>query len=116
MAQPNRLDLAIEEFFNEKSLLSFADKFSNLRQAYMWNGLELIRKINKREKLSEDELSKQEEGLKQFKMLEKMYLSELKAGKVQGKSSEALDREWTEKLKKSDSHIGSIVRQQKQED
>lgn len=109
----DRLDRAIEDFFDETSELSFSEKFSNLRQAYMWNAIhamKLIQKNGKKHPRSEDEDYKQVEGMKQFRNLEKMYMAELKANKIEGKNSEELDKEWIRKIKESNSSLGSIVR------
>lgn len=109
----NRLDKALDDFFDKDSKLSFSDKFSNLRQAYMWNAINSMRKIQKNgigSPISDDESYKQVEGMKQFKVLEKLYMSELKTNKMSGISDVETDRMFMEKIKAHKDTIGDVVR------
>jgi len=111
--EPDKLDLAIEEFYNEESKLTISEKISNLRNAYMWTSLNAMKRIKQhgtKSPISAEEEYKQTEGLKQFKLFEKMYESELKSAKLQGKKTEDLDTNWLKDIKNAKSTIGSIVR------
>ena len=111
--QPDKLDLAIEEFYNEESKLTISEKISNLRNAYMWTSLNAMKRIKQhgtKSPISAEEEYKQTEGLKQFKLFEKMYESELKSAKLQGKKTEDLDSNWLKDIKNAQSTIGSIIR------
>lgn len=106
------LDLAIEEFYNEDSDLSLGEKMSNLRNAYMRTALQAMKRINRfgtKSPISAEEQYKQEEGMKQFKLFERMFESELKANKLQGKPSEDMDKHWLKEIRKSRSSLGNIV-------
>lgn len=109
----DRLDKAIEEFENENSEISFSIRLSNLRSAWMWNVFETMKDIKKHGKnsqISEEKIYIQEQGIKQFALIEKMYNSELKAAKLEGKKLGDIDKEWLQKIKEGESTIGSIVR------
>ncbi len=111
--QPDKLDLAIEEFYNEESGLTISEKISNLRNAYMWTSLNTMKRIKQfgtKSPISAEEEYKQTEGVKQFKIFEKMYESELKSAKLQGKKTEDLDTNWLKDIKNAKSTIGSIIR------
>lgn len=113
----DKLDVALASFFEDDGI-PFSSKFSNLRQAIMWNALETMKKIKEyglRSKVSEEEEYKQVEILKQFKILEKIYKDEVKANKSVGKSEEELGREWLQRVRESD-NIGKIVVKQERKD
>lgn len=108
----DKLDKAIAEFEDERSPLTFSERFSNLRQAFMWSAFKNIKDIKrfgKQCEMSEDEQYIQEECLKQFTILEKMYMSELRANKLEGRNKGDIDRDWLKKIKDSTSTVGSIV-------
>lgn len=111
--KPDQLDLALEEFSNEYSAMTFGEKFANLRNALMWNTINMMRRIKKhgiKSPLSAEEKYKQEEAMKQFRLLERMYDSEKKAAKADGKNAdEEIDKNWLRDIKNSKSTIGSIV-------
>lgn len=108
----DKLDRAIAQFEDENSTLTFSERFSNLRQAFMWNAFNAIKTIKKygvKSPRSADEDYIQVEGMKQFGILEKMYCAELRANKLEGKNAEDLDKSWLKKIRESDSTIGQIV-------
>lgn len=112
----NRIDEALNEFFDEASTLTFNEKFYNLQQAYMWNALDAMRRIQefgKEAPESKDEEFKQVEGMKQFKILEKMYMSQLKSNKLKGISESETNKGFMEKIKQHKDSIGDIVRDSK---
>lgn len=109
---PDRLDLAIDAFFDEEDHKSFGEKFEDLRDALMLNSILTIKKIKKYGKkspISEDEEYKHEECMKQFKHFEKLYLSQMKVSKAGGKTQEEFDAHWLKNIKNQKSSIGNIV-------
>ena len=112
----NRLDKAIQDFEDKNSDLTLADRISGLREALMWNafdGIKLISKEGAKSEISEETESKQKKCMELFKILEKMYISGLKSNKIEGKSDDSMDKEWIQKMKQSQSSLGSIVIEQK---
>ena len=109
----DKLDLALDEFTDEYSPLSLSEKMSNLRSAYMWSALMAMKRIKKhgtKSPISAEEEYKQTEGMKQFKLFERMYESELKSAKMEGKKVEEMGSNWLQEIKDSKSTMGSIVR------
>lgn len=109
----DRLDKAIKEFEDETSDVPFSIRLSNLRSAWMWNVFETMKDIKKHGKnsqMSEEKIYIQEQGIKQFALIEKMYNSELKAAKAEGKKVVDVDSEMLKKIKEKESSIGAIVR------
>lgn len=109
----DRLDLAISQFEDESSEIPFSTRFSNLRRALMWNAFSKLKDIKKnglKSKMSDEDVFIQEEAMKQFVLIEKMYNSELKAAKLEGKRQGDVDKEWLKKIKETASTIGEIVR------
>jgi hypothetical protein len=72
-----------------------------------------IKKHGTKSPISAEEEYKQVEGMKQFRIIERIYESELKQAKNAGKSAEDVDKEYLEKIKQRKSTIGEIVRETK---
>ncbi len=109
----DRLDKAIEAFEDESSSLTLGDRVSLLRQALMWNAFEAIQTIKKHGKkspISEDEEYKQVECMKQFKDIEKMYTSQLRANKISGKAEGKMDDDFLKAIRDMKSSVGTIIR------
>jgi hypothetical protein len=109
----DKLDRAISAFENENSETPFSERFSQLRWAWMDNAFDTMKYIKKngiKNPISENKRYVQEEGIKQFGIMEKMYNLELKAGEKKGKKQEDIDTEWLKEVKKMKSSMGSIVR------
>lgn len=114
----DKLKRAIELFEDETSDMTFSQRISELRNAFMWNVFYTIKKIKKYGKkadISEDAIYIQEEGIKQFHLLEKLYFAELKAAARTGKSEKDVDQEWLKRIRESPSSLGSIVRSMSKE-
>lgn len=110
---PDKLDIAIAEFEDENSDIPFEQRLSNLRTALMWNAFEAIKRVKRygtKSPLSEEEEYKQVECMKQFKMMEAMYNSELRMAKSTGKRSEDIDRDYLKKIHSMKDTIAPIVR------
>ncbi|MEO7049612.1 MAG: hypothetical protein ABI091_30190 [Ferruginibacter sp.] len=109
----DKLDNAIAAFEDENSELPFSERFSMLRWAWLDNAFDTMKVIKKKgikNPVSEDATYIQEQGIKQFSLMEKMYNMELKAGEKKGKKQEDIDTDWLKEIKKSKSSIGDIVR------
>lgn len=109
----DKLDKAIAAFEDEESDIPFSERFSMLRRAWMDNAFEtmmFIKKKGLKEPLSEEKRYIQEEGIKQFSIMEKMYNSELKAAEKSGKKQDDVDNEWLKRIKEIPSTMGSVVR------
>ena len=109
----DKLDDAIAAFEDESSEIPFSERFSRLRWAWMDNAFQTMMYIKKngaKNPISDNKRYIQEEGIKQFGIMEKMYNLELKAGEKKGKKQEDIDTEWLKEVKKMKSSIGSIVR------
>lgn len=109
----DKLDDAIAAFEDESSEIPFSERFSRLRWAWMDNAFQTMMYIKKngiKNPISENKRYVQEEGIKQFGIMEKMYNLELKAGEKKGKKQEDIDTEWLKEVKKMKSSMGSIVR------
>jgi hypothetical protein len=109
----DKLDNAIAAFEDENSELPFSERFSMLRWAWLDNAFDTMKFIKKKgikNPVSEDATYIQEQGIKQFSLMEKMYNMELKAGEKKGKKQEDIDTDWLKEIKKSKSSIGDIVR------
>ena len=109
----DKLDEAIELFEDESVDLPFAERFSMLRLAWLNNAFETMKFIKKngiKNPISDSKRYIQEEGIKQFSIMEKMYNLELKAGEKKGKKQEDIDNDWLKEVKKMKSSIGSVVR------
>lgn len=110
---PDKLDKAIEEFEDEESGVPFSERFANLRKAFMWNAFEALKKVKKygtKSPISAEEEYKQVEGMKQFRIIERIYESELKQAKIAGKTAEDIDEEYLKKIKSMKSTLSPIVR------
>lgn len=109
----DKLDKALAAFNDENSDMPFSERFSMLRRAWMDNAFETIVYIKKngaKNPISEDKRYIQEEGIKQFSLMEKMYNAELKAAERSGKKQVDVDMEWLKKIKEGESTMGNIVR------
>lgn len=109
----DKLDDAIAAFEDESSEIPFSERFSRLRWAWMDNAFQTMMYIKKngaKNPISDNKRYVQEEGIKQFGIMEKMYNLELKAGEKKGKKQEDIDTEWLKEVKKMKSSIGDIVR------
>ena len=109
----DKLDQAITAFEDEESDIPFSTRFSNLRRALMWNAFDKLKDIKKngtKSQISEENTFIQEECMKQFSLIEKMYNSELRAAKLEGKKQTDVDKDWLKKIKETTSTIGEIVR------
>lgn len=109
----DKLDEAIAAFEDESSDIPFSERFSRLRWAWMDNAFQTMMYIKKngaKNPISDNKRYVQEEGIKQFGIMEKMYNLELKAGEKKGKKQEDIDTEWLKEVKKMKSSIGDIVR------
>jgi len=112
----DKLDKAMAEFEDEESGIPLSVKINNLRSAFMWNAFETMKRIKKhgtKSPVSEEEEYKQVEGMRQFRIIERMYESQLKSAKIQGKGSEDVDKEYLNRIKQKKSTIGDIVRDTK---
>lgn len=110
---PNKIDEALEEFYNENSTMDMSEKMSNLRNAFMLSALDSIKEVNRKgTKMLErtETIFKQEEGMKQFNLLQRMYESQLKSAKVEGKTPEDVNNQWLKDIKESKGSMGDIVR------
>lgn len=108
----DKLDLAILAFNDEDSDLSLSERFSMMRRAWMNNAFETMMfiKVNgSKNPISEDKKYIQEEGIKQFGIMEKMYNMELKAGEKSGKKQEDVDQDWLKRIRDSKSTIANVV-------
>jgi hypothetical protein len=109
----DKLDNAIAAFEDENSELPFSERFSMLRWAWLDNAFDTMKFIKKKgikDPVSENARYIQEEGIKQFSLMEKMYNMELKAGEKSSKNQDDVDAEWLNRIKRSPSSMGSIVR------
>jgi hypothetical protein len=109
----DKLDKAIAAFEDENSEKPFSERFSLMRWGWMDNAYETMKYIKKngaKNPISDNKRYIQEEGIKQFSIMEKMYNLELKAGEKKGKKQEDIDTEWLKEVKKMKSSMGSIVR------
>ena len=109
----DKLDKALAAFNDENSDMPFSERFSMLRRAWMDNAFETIVYIKKngaKNPVSEDKRYIQEEGIKQFSLMEKMYNAELKAAERSGKKQVDVDMEWLKKIKEGESTMGNVVR------
>jgi hypothetical protein len=106
----DRLDIAIDNFFDEQSDLSLSQRMNELRNAFMWNAGRLLKKIGKKEKISEPEEYRHIEGMKFLAQMEKVYNSQLRAAKAEGKTTDQMDKEWLKEIKIKASTISPIVR------
>ena len=109
----DKLDRALAAFNDENSDMPFSERFSMLRRAWMDNAFETIVYIKKngaKNPVSEDKRYIQEEGIKQFSLMEKMYNAELKAAERSGKKQVDVDMEWLKKIKEGESTMGNVVR------
>lgn len=109
----DKLDEAIELFEDQIVDLPVAERFSVLRWAWANNAFETMKYIKKngiKNPISDNKRYIQEEGIKQFSIMEKMYNLELKAGEKKGKKQEDIDNDWLKEVKKMKSSIGSVVR------
>jgi hypothetical protein len=106
----DRLDIAIDNFFDENSDLPLSQRMNELRNAFMWNAGRLLKKIGKKEKVSEPEEYSHLEGMKFLAQMEKVYSSQLRAAKAEGKTTDQMDKEWLKEIKETKSTIGNIVR------
>jgi hypothetical protein len=109
----DKLDKAIAAFEDENSEKPFSERFSLMRWGWMYNAYETMKYIKKngaKNPISDNKRYIQEEGIRQFGIMEKMYNSELKAGEKKGKKQEDIDTEWLKEVKKMKSSIGDIVR------
>lgn len=112
----DKLDKAIAEFEDEESGVPFSERFDNLRSAFLWNAFEAIKRIKKhgtKSPISAEEEYKQVEGMKQFRIIERIYESQLKSAKLAGKNSEDIDKEFLNRVRQKKSTIGEIVRETK---
>lgn len=113
----DRLDKAILAFEDESSDSSMGERIANLRSALQWSAFDRLKRIKKGSKKSPAETEADEEAdmkhiecFKQFQLIEKMYISQLKLNKLTGKAlDEGLDKDWLKEIKGSNP-IGSIVR------
>lgn len=109
----DKLDKAIAEFEDEESGVPFSERFDNLRSAFLWNAFEAIKRIKKhgiKSPISAEEEYKQVEGMKQFRIIERIYESQLKSAKLAGKNSEDIDKEYLKKIKDMKNTLSPIVR------
>lgn len=108
----DRLDEAIAHFADETLDLTLGERISLLRDALMWNAYQALARIKKhgtKNPLSEEEEYKQEECMKHFKIMEKMYESQIKANKMSGKTQESMKMEFMNQIKEIKSSIGDII-------
>lgn len=110
----DRLDRAIRDFEDDTSDLSMGDRISNLRTALLWaafHRLKRIQKLGKKHRESEEMDFKQIECQKQFKLIEKMYDSQVKQNRLLGKAQDdGMGKDFINKIKEQASSIGDIVR------
>ena len=110
----DRLDRAIRDFEDETLDIEMGERISNLRSALTWAAFERLKRIHKYGLKSPESAEldfKQTECQKQFKLIDQMYMSQLRHNKMTGKAmNDGMDKEWLKKIKESDSSLGSIVR------
>lgn len=109
----DKLDNAIAAFEDENSDTPFSERFSQMRWGWLDNAYDTMKYIKKngiKNPISENKRYIQEEGIKQFSIMEKMYNLELKAGEKKGKKQEDIESEWMKEVRKMKSSMGSIVR------
>lgn len=108
----DRLDIALEQFEDETLDLSLGERMAILRDAMMWHAFKTILKVKKhgsKDPVSEDEHYKQEECMRQFSLMEKMYAAQVKNDKLLGKSQETSKSEFLKKVKSMKSSVGDII-------
>lgn len=109
----DKLDKAIAEFEDESSDVPFSERITMMGRAWSDNALETMKFIKKngiKNPVSEDKRYIQEEGIKQFAIMVKMYNLELKVATQSGKKASDIDSEWLQRIKKKESSVGNIVR------
>lgn len=109
----DKLDKAIAAYEDENSELTVSERFSMLRWGFVDNAYSTIKYIKKhgiKNPISENKKYIQEEAIKQFSIMEKMYNSELKAAEKSGKKQVDVDMEWLKKIKEGESTMGNVVR------
>lgn len=109
----DRLDKAIRDFEDEELDLTMGERISNLRSALTWAAFDRLKKINKsgtKSAESEELEFKQIECLKQFKLIDQMYTSQLRHNKLSGKAlDDGMGKDFLKHLKEMKSSIGDIV-------
>lgn len=97
----DRLDQAVSDFEDENSETSLSERISNLRHALMWESFSQLKNSisGKVTPDSEQKEIRHVTCMKYFFDIEKLYLSDIKANKVLGKTTESLDSDFLERIK-----------------
>ena len=110
----DRLDRAIRDFEDESLDLTMGERISILRSALQWAAFERLKRIQKLGKKapeSEELDFKQIECQKQYKIIDQMYMSQLRQNKLSGKAFEdGLGKDFLRKIKEEKGSMGEIVR------
>ena len=110
----DRLDRAIRDFEDETLDIEMGERISNLRSALTWAAFERLKRIHKYGLKSPESAEldfKQTECQKQFKLIDQMYMSQLRHNKMTGKAmNDGMDSDWLKKIKEQKGAIGDIVR------
>lgn len=108
-----RLIRAIDDFEDESLDLTLSDRIANIRNALMWAAFEGLKSISKLEEKN-DEVEvfefQQEASMKQFKIMEKLYESQIKTNKLLGKKDDKINSDFLQALKGMKSSLSPIVR------
>lgn len=108
------LDISIDSVEMDSDL-SFEERFDDLGQALIANAFKVIKRIKKsgtNDPLSAEEIYIQEQSMKQFKVIERVYMTLKKANRIAGKPNADFDAQLRLKMVKDNhtSSLGSIVR------
>lgn len=109
----DKLDRAIAAFEDPESDEPFSERINALRKGWTDNAFETMKFIKAnglKNPVSEDKAYIQIEGIKQFRIMEKMYEAELRLAARTGRTKDDIDADWLKKIKESPSTLGDIVR------
>lgn len=101
----------LEEIESEDSTLTLEERFDVLAQSLIMNAWEIIKRIRKKgERADPDEEYRQNESLRQFKIISGVYASLKKNNRISDKPNEHFDEQLLQKIKAKKGSIGDIIR------
>lgn len=106
-----KLEKAVEDFEDNNSAKQIYERISDLRQALMWDSFTALKDAVLNNTISNDQEEKREACMKYFADIERMFLSDVKANKILGGSSDKFNNDFINKIKENrDGTLGEVVR------
>lgn len=101
---------ALEEIANEESEMTVEQNFDNLCQTILAQSYEICMSAKRKgQKIDDDDIYRQEQMVKQVKIISGIYIMLKRNGRISTKPNEHFDEQLLEKIKAQKSTIGDIV-------